>query len=223
MSDFDSTVYFVPASSSPCRRKRKRKRPGIVIPETQVSNDSATDGSTAADCSDTVQEGNAQSAKPKKHVRFKSPSSDSDEAPPEYIQRSQQVIRKPIPCIVDTSDSDANEIPNVEEKRNEPLSIIVDTSDSDCVKIPNAQPCKYSPEKCDADETSQGNDEQSSQENEFSSIPNEDVGIIDPTPVPPDDFSQPQRDDGGPSASTPKESTAGIYSLVRNQQSLSTL
>ena len=114
-------------------------------------------------------------------------------------------------------------LPNVEEKRNEPLSIIVDTSDSDCVKIPNAQPCKYSPEKCDADETSQGNDEQSSQENEFSSIPNEDVGIMDPTPVPPDDFSQPLRDDGGPSASTPKESTAGIYSLVRNQQSLSTL
>ena len=110
-----------------------------------MSSDSATDGSAATDSSDTVQEGNAQSEKPKKHVRFKSPSSDSDEAPPEYIQRSQQVIRKPLPCIVDTSDSDANEIPNVEETRNQPLSIIDDKTDSDANEIPNVEEKRNEP------------------------------------------------------------------------------
>ena len=154
--------------------------------------------------------------KPQKQVRFKrtsSSSSDPDDGRVELVQRSQPLqITRPISRVVQLSDSDS-----------------LDTSE-----IPNAQPCKYSQKETDHGE--QGNDEASSTSYDpqpspiLKESPNnpdsgrtdkEDTEDIAPTPQPPDGSSQEPCPGGGPSTSTPKESTSGVYSMITKQPQLS--
>ena len=113
------------------------------------------------------------------------------------------------------NDNDIQVVIRLQEPRIVSCSTYLSSDTDSTDAIQNAQPCKYSEMKNDT--TDDGNDEQSP-ETQPSPISNEDES----TPVPPEGMSQPQVNDC-PMTSTLKESVNGVYSLVANQPTLSTL
>ena len=221
--DYDSTVYFVPATWSPKKRRQKRKRPGIVIPESAKSGTSSD--SAANDPLGPTEEPKLVE-KPKKQVRFKTSSSESEDGNLQLIQVSQRRFHRPAMLSDSSSDSEN------QQTVNHPSMLTVSSSDSESVQIPNAQKCKYGQAGSLSDNGEDANDEDSSNEKHFAPVTSEgndnttsqdNIDGIEPTPVPPEGFSQPEQHVGGPTTSTPKESTTGLYSLVANQPKLSTL
>ena len=216
-------MYFVPATWSPKKRRQKRKRPGIVIPE---SAKSGTSSDSAANEPVGQTEEPKLIEKPKKQVRFKTSSSESEDGNLQLIQVSQRRFHRP--AMLSDSSSDSENQQTVDP----PSMLTVSSSDSESVQIPNVQKCKYGQAGNVSDNGDDANDEDSS--NEKDSVPvtsegndnitsQDNIDGIEPTPVPPEGFSQPEQHVGGPTTSTPKESTSGLYSLVANQPKLSTL
>ena len=159
-------------------------------------------------------------------MRFKTSSSESEDGNLQLIQVSQRRVHRPAMLSDSSSDSEN------QQTVNHPSMLTVSSSDSESVQIPNAQKCKYGQAGSLSDNGEDANDEDSSNEKHFAPVTSEgndnttsqdNIDGIEPTPVPPEGFSQPQQHVGGPTTSTPKESTSGLFSLVANQPKLSTL
>ena len=174
--------------------------PAVIIPETPPSGSSSGNECEASPPAQAK-------PKPGKQVRFKTSSSSA-----ESDNEIKLSVRSQEPRFVSCSTYSSS-----------------DTDSADIIQ--NAQACKYS-EQNDNRTTDDGNDEESPDilpETLPSQIPNEDQGQtqppvedIAPTPVRPDGMTQVHVEDC-PMTSTPNQSVNGVYSLVANQPTLSTL
>ena len=151
-----------------------------------------------------------EAPRPKKQVRFKTPSatSDTDETPEVKLIQLSQPLTKTATYVS-----------------------LYDSSDTDCSEIPNAQECKYTQERVDTDDV---NDEGTSTSTATPSPIEKITGTetdetcdsqdLQPTPTLPEELDQPDTAIAGePLTSTPKESTTGVYSLIGKQANLSSL
>ena len=229
-TDSDPTIYFVPETLSQNKKKR-RKKPHVVIPQTPLYQPS----SSSESASGTDSEVNSM----KKTRYFEEDYSDSERNPP-LIRLSQANIMS---TDIDTgSQEEDNDIPlpfvrsshaSIEETLGMSNDGRCDSSDTNSVKIPSAQPDKYDCENIQDNSTPDSNTCSTSDVTTDASGQFKIPFCPSPSPSPilqqPDNF-QPEfgtvSDDlsqDGLKTSTPKESVDGTYSLVAKSMKLSTL
>ena len=198
----------MPSTSSPQRRRHKRKLPAIVIPESTQDDNSSDNGHV--DVKYTNTEPNAQ-----KRVRFKKSSSSSQSGTECDIELRHGNKPRFISCSYDSSETDsADQIPNAQSCKY-PTERNNTTDEDNDEETPEPPPSQT--------QSSLDRTQQRSQCELNNQRPEPSQNIkLDPTPPQPEGISQFGIVDC-PTTSTPKESVDGTYSLISKQHSLSTL